>query len=306
MSLFARNRKPSRILRCRIAGGVALEIRWNVFSQGGHMAKLIVFRSIRWVLPMVFAAMLQPGHSPAKAQSAEPRLEANLARLVAAYPAFLERVDGNDLVWKDGSRMVIDDGKGRKPFAKLLDAPDIKDMFYAPYPQGPAVAPGHEIDPGRVRYEPFFNKMYGDCTKGGVKGELVDVVWLAKKWGKKVQISKVNGVAVQLAKVSADLDLLPARFDVYLFPAAGTFNCRPIAGTKRQSVHGHGIAIDIALKHAHYWQWTKPAGERVQWRNAIPMEIVEIFEKHGFIWGGRWYHYDTMHFEYRPELLPAR
>mgnify|MGYP002637708491 CR=1 FL=1 len=23
----------------------------------------------------------------------------------------------------------------------------------------------------------------------------------------------------------------------------------------------------------------------------------------GFIWGGRWFHYDTMHFEYRPELL---
>ncbi len=33
------------------------------------------------------------------------------------------------------------------------------------------------------------------------------------------------------------------------------------------------------------------------------MEIVRIFEKHGFIWGGRWYHYDTMHFEYRPELV---
>jgi hypothetical protein len=28
-----------------------------------------------------------------------------------------------------------------------------------------------------------------------------------------------------------------------------------------------------------------------------------VFEKHGFIWGGKWYHYDTMHFEYRPELL---
>ncbi|MDP3291618.1 MAG: M15 family metallopeptidase, partial [Sulfuricurvum sp.] len=26
---------------------------------------------------------------------------------------------------------------------------------------------------------------------------------------------------------------------------------------------------------------------------------------HGFIWGGRWYHYDTMHFEYRPELLAS-
>jgi len=29
-----------------------------------------------------------------------------------------------------------------------------------------------------------------------------------------------------------------------------------------------------------------------------------VFERHGFIWGGRWWHYDTMHFEYRPELLP--
>ncbi|WP_265937085.1 M15 family metallopeptidase [Aliarcobacter butzleri] len=28
-----------------------------------------------------------------------------------------------------------------------------------------------------------------------------------------------------------------------------------------------------------------------------------MFEKYGFIWGGRWYHFDTMHFEYRPELL---
>jgi hypothetical protein len=34
----------------------------------------------------------------------------------------------------------------------------------------------------------------------------------------------------------------------------------------------------------------------------MPQEIIDIFERHGFIWGGKWYHYDTMHFEYRPEL----
>ena len=38
-------------------------------------------------------------------------------------------------------------------------------------------------------------------------------------------------------------------------------------------------------------------------RNNYPQEIVELFEKHGFIWGGKWSHFDLMHFEYRPELL---
>jgi peptidoglycan LD-endopeptidase CwlK len=38
-------------------------------------------------------------------------------------------------------------------------------------------------------------------------------------------------------------------------------------------------------------------------RNSYPQEIVELFEKHGFIWGGKWSHFDLMHFEYRPEVL---
>ena len=36
--------------------------------------------------------------------------------LVQAYPDFLDRIEGNDLVWKDGTRMRIDDGKGAKAF----------------------------------------------------------------------------------------------------------------------------------------------------------------------------------------------
>jgi hypothetical protein len=34
-----------------------------------------------------------------------------------------------------------------------------------------------------------------------------------------------------------------------------------------------------------------------------PSEVIAAFEKNGFIWGGKWYHFDTIHFEYRPELL---
>ena len=92
-------------------------------------------------------------------------------------------------------------------------------------------------------------------------------------------------------------------------PAAGTYNCRLIAGTNRVSGHGYGIAIDIAVGQSDYWRWaakrtTKETDATVPYRNRIPLEIVHVFEKHGFIWGGRWYHFDTMHFEYRPELLP--
>jgi hypothetical protein len=227
--------------------------------------------------------------------------------LVAAYPDFLSGHEGNELVWKDGTRMPFDDGKPGKSFEMLLNTPALKDMFYTPYRLGNAsLPPALDADPGRVRYEPFFLKMYGDCRKGETTRSLADVIWLPKKWGKSVKVTRVNGMAAQLAKVSAELDRLPATYDKYLFPPAGTLNCRVIAGTRRLSAHGTATAIDIATKHAHYWQWSKPdAKGGYVWRNEIPMEIVDVFEKHGFIWGGKWYHYDTMHFEYRPELIAA-
>ena len=142
-----------------------------------------------------------------------------------------------------------------------------------------------------------------------MRANLVDVVWLASKSGRRLKATKINGVASQLQAISNALDRLADKFTVFLEPPAGTFNCRTIAGTQRLSAHSYGAAIDISVKRADYWRWALPAkgarGENseILYRNAIPIEIVEIFERHGFIWGGRWYHYDTMHFEYRPELL---
>lgn len=244
----------------------------------------------------------------APAAKASPADNARLLDiLVAAYPDHLDRHEGGVLIWKDGTRMVFDDGERQKDFKTLLDRPSLRDQFYALYPSGQAAAPPElDIDPGRVRHQPLFARMYGDCRKGEVERHLVDVAWLPQKWGGKLKVTHVNGVAEKLAAVSAELDKLPARFDKHLFPPAGTFNCRVIAGTGRISPHSLGIAIDIATPSAHYWRWSKPdAAGRYPYRNAIPMEIVEVFERHGFIWGGRWYHYDTMHFEYRPEQIAA-
>ena len=55
----------------------------------------------------------------------------------------------------------------------------------------------------------------------------------------------------------------------------------------------------VVVSKSNYWEWDSP----MQWKNQIPQAIVDAFESEGFAWGGRWYHYDTMHFEYRPELL---
>jgi hypothetical protein len=265
-------------------------------------------QKIMTLMAITLALVVYHTAPPATGQTNTPAdVDAIAQRLLNAYPQFLERRDGNSLVWRDGKRMTIDDGRGAKTPAERLDSPDLKDMLMTPYPQVEAPPPVLDSDPGRARNSAFFLAMYGDCEKGGVSANLVPVVWLPKKWGKTLQVTRINGVAERLAAISAELDALPARFDTYLYPPAGTYNCRPIAGTTRLSPHGLGIAIDIATKHTDYWRWNKPGSNgRYPYRNRIPAEIVAIFEKHGFIWGGKWYHYDTMHFEYRPELRPAR
>lgn len=230
-----------------------------------------------------------------------------LAALAAAYPDALDRIEGGDLVWRDGSRMAVDDGAGPKSFEGWLARPDIKDMVAFVYPAGqPAQAPPQNFDPGRARNAAFFDKLYGNCRNGEVEKSLVTVLWLPKKYGKAIVFNGRHGAAARLSAVSERLDRLPASFDVFLMPPAGTYNCRVIAGTDRVSAHGHGIAIDIAIKRAHYWRWSggqgAGAGGAAAFRNEIPAEIVSAFEAEGFIWGGRWSHFDTMHFEYRPEL----
>ncbi len=217
--------------------------------------------------------------------------------LLKAYPDFLDRIEGNELVWKDGARMPISDGKSGKSADELLEDPDLDDMFAYAYPaEIPKSLPPD--DPGRIRNQSFFAKIYGDCQKGGVKRDLAPVQWLPGHDGGTVMMSRINGAAAALKRVSDELDRQPAAIIKTLKPSAGTFNCRVIAGTTRPSAHGLGIAIDINPAVSDYWRWQKKG-----YRNQIPDVVVKTFEKHGFIWGGKWKHYDTMHFEYRPEML---
>jgi len=86
---------------------------------------------------------------------------------------------------------------------------------------------------------------------------------------------------------------------------AGGWNWRAIVNTKRRSNHSYGTAIDLLpgdLKgRKTYWQWNSGKMEGDYY--LPPQAVVKIFEEHGFVWGGNWDLIDTMHFEYRPEIL---
>lgn len=227
-----------------------------------------------------------------------------LDQLVRAYPDWIASHDGARLVMKDGATFPVSDGLTNKSFDTLIEKPDIDDMFYVPYPKGAAPAqPALNADPGRVRFEPLFVKMYGDCERADIRKTFRTIDWVPKHGGGKVVITTVNGVDKALEAVSRELDALPDKFIDYLKPSAGTFNCRKVAGSGVRSMHAYGAAIDINTKYSAYWRWSGGAKGEPKWQNKIPVEVVRVFEKHGFIWGGYWYHFDTMHFEYRPELL---
>jgi hypothetical protein len=238
----------------------------------------------------------------AAAGSDEPgyeRLDAQtvISRLAAAYPDQITSTGTGSVVMSSGAEIDVDQKRSPKTFDERLNRADLVDQLSIPYPTGcPVTTPGLNEDPGRLRFDPFFAAMYGGSQKAVAKN-LTTVNW----FGQKLSVTTVNGVNERLALVRADLSKKP-ELKKFLAPSAGTFNYRVIAGTKRLSVHSFGAAMDINTQFSDYWRWDG-AGKAPEYRNRIPCQIAEAFERHGFIWGAKWYHYDTMHFEYRPELL---
>lgn len=223
--------------------------------------------------------------------------------LLRAYPQHLCGFEEGALRTCDGRLLRWDDGRAKDDWQRFTE-PDPEDMFAERYPASDDWPPAPTTDPGRVRYEPLFEAVYGASAEA-VRARLVPVKW----FGRVVRVHAANGVADRLRAVAADLAKLPARFRPFFTRTAGTFNWRVIKGTNTRSLHSYGIAIDVGVDRSDYWRWVRGAAESPTpppYRNRFPREVVDIFERHGFIWGGRWAHFDTMHFEYRPELLCAR
>lgn len=235
----------------------------------------------------------------------ENNMKRDLLCLMMAYPEHITSIERNAngkvyAVMKSGTKLLYDD-KREKGYEEKLNNPDVQDMMEQIYPLND-INDLLEVnyDPGRIRVYPLLKEVYGG-SNSQVLSHLTNV-----KMGYTIcQFTKSNNAAEALKEVMDELvPMANSRKDIYscVFPQSGTFNYRVISGTNRLSPHSFGIAIDLASNKWDYWKWAKRSdGEKRL--DSYPREIVKIFEKNNFVWGGKWGHFDILHFEYRPEII---
>lgn len=227
--------------------------------------------------------------------------------LANAYPDHLAQPSSADAMYSHaGQPYPFDPNAIYKDFEDELERADLYSQMRQAYQTGPlSTSPQRNEDPGRLRHTPLFLDMYGKSSTE-VASKLVTIHWAPCHC--KLQFSSVNGAAKALE--AAGEEIAQAGLSHFVSENIGTFNWRKIAGTQRLSMHAFGIAIDFKLPNrlGRYWRWD---GAYTNHSKDFPADIlrdkdfnrvVSIFESHGFVWGGKWWHYDSIHFEYRPEL----
>lgn len=222
---------------------------------------------------------------------------------VQGYPGLVSSADESALLLTDGTRLPYRTPSSKTSWNDKIDHGDLATQLEQRYDAGGSqIPPAYLHSPGRLRYQPFFQALYGKDKKA-IEKNLVTITWPTLKGSVKLPVTKIGGVDKKLYAIGQEISALPKNERIWA-EGATTYAYRVIKDTDRLSMHSFGIAIDLAPSTTQYWK-DEASSEtaRIGYRNTMPLSIVRIFEKHGFIWGGRWYHYDTMHFEYRPELL---
>lgn len=225
--------------------------------------------------------------------------------LMMAYPEHIKDIEIDKdgfiyLVMRSGNKIIYDD-KTKKNTSEKYSNPDLQDMLSDYYPlERINEVLDEDRDPGRIRVYSLLNEVYGS-TQEKVSRNLVNA---NTKFG-NIQFNQENSASKNLKNalknIHETLEQNPKYWD-YVSPINGTYNYRLIQGTGRLSSHAYGIAIDLNRNNNDYWKWvSRDAGsKRIK---DYPNDIITAFENEGFIWGGKWSHFDILHFEYRPEFI---
>lgn len=150
----------------------------------------------------------------------------------------------------------------------------------------------------------LMERLFGDCRAAEFEKNLRQVRWFDDVGGGHVSFSSAHGAAERLRAVAEELAKLPDHFRDYFVPIGEATKCAPVDSTlTRPGLFRYGVALRLNDRYRDFWRWNKPdAAGRYEFKNAIPREVIEVFERNGFLWGGRWDFFDTGYFEYRPDL----
>lgn len=309
-------------------------LRKTIFSVGGlSAAALLAFGilAVPGAPPEGTAAaswVLKPAEAdPAPAPAELPGERETLA-LARSYPARIEgreiregewalRVLSRWFVWAGGRMLPPEDLGRREDFVPL--------RFYSYY-RGPRVRPVPTPDQveslrarnragnadTRPRSDAFMDGLYGIASEAEAEETMIPVSFL----GRTVRVHPLLAEPLKRAETgiraaeAADPGL--RAFTAGIAQIQG-YHWREIAGTERRSYHGYGAAIDVVPKsyggRFAYWRWAFDAGIEEWWDLPderiwlVPRAFVDAMEAVGFVWGGKWLWFDTVHFEYRPEVL---
>jgi len=157
----------------------------------------------------------------------------------------------------------------------------------------------------------FLDDLFAAATRAEVEKSIVRMNFL----GGSIRVHKDIQEALTLVEARIRAAAATDRDVQTWINNLGTWegwNWRNVANSDARSYHAYGLAIDLLPRSLGglqtYWLWT--AEHRNDWYNVPysqryhpPQAVVAAFESYGFIWGGKWTTFDTMHFEYRPEIL---
>jgi hypothetical protein len=154
----------------------------------------------------------------------------------------------------------------------------------------------------------FYDTLWQAHTRAESEANLVRITFLGKRFPVhrelEGRLKKIDALIQEAAKTDPEVKAF-----IDNIGSIGAWNWRNVAATVSRSFHSYATALDIQPKNIRglstYWQWAGSEWYKVPYtkRYHPPLAIVKIFERYGFCWGGKWPLFDTIHFEYRPEIM---
>ena len=221
------------------------------------------------------------------------------------------------LYWADGKFLPLEELANKDSYSSLLyhypkEVPNPKDFTEEDILRIKEFTNPKNRSEGKGSPQFLYNLIYEVETRTSTEANIKSHLFLGKRTNVHQFIhQKLNLVQrdiYEIAKTDSEVQTFLDKLD-----SADSYAWRVISDSGNRSFHSMGLAIDVLPKgwgqKNLYWAWRRDIDPK-NWmmldldrRWMPPQRVIEIFERHGFVWGGKWIIWDNMHFEYRPEVI---